>query len=115
MLRRRVFRELCKRKEEKMLKRFEEEVENVKMEEQIWRIVNRERKRKIPIEEEIKIEEWEKHFMHLLEGSKDDRIELVERRRREGDQEEEVKNKEIEEQIRKLKRKKASRVDGIVS
>lgn len=109
-----MFRELCKRKEEKMLKRFEEEVENVKIEE-IWRIVNRERKRKIPIEEEIKIEEWEKHFMHLLEGSKDDRIELVERRRREGDQEEEVKNKEIEEQIRKLKRKKPAGVDGIVS
>lgn len=114
MLQRRVFRELCKRKERKMLKRFEEEVENVKMKE-IWRIVNRERKRKIPIEEEIKIEEWENHFMQLLEGSKDDRIELIERRRREGDQEEEVKNKEIEEQIRKLKRKKAAGVDGIVS
>ncbi|XP_024884581.1 trichohyalin-like [Temnothorax curvispinosus] len=110
---RREFREMCRRKEEKRLENYEEEVRSAKTEEQIWKIINKERKKRVPIEEDIKMEEWENHFMQLLEGSKEDRREEVERRSKEEDGELEIQDQEIEEQINNLKRRKAAGVDGI--
>lgn len=56
------------------------------------------------IQENISMEEWKKHF--LFEGSKNDRKEL-DKRSLEGDQEENLKNEEIEEQ--KAEKKKGGR------
>ncbi|XP_077270175.1 uncharacterized protein LOC143901623 [Temnothorax americanus] len=110
---RREFRELYRRKEEKRLEKYEEEVRSAKTEEQIWKIINKERKKRVPIEEDIKMEEWENHFMQLLGGSKVDKREEVKRRSKEEDGELEIQDQEIEEQINNLK-KKAAGVDGIV-
>lgn len=61
------------------------------------------------------MEEWEKHFSQLLEGSKNGEREIADKRKVEGDQEEDLKDEEIEEQIRRLKKKKAAGVDEIGS
>lgn len=44
---RREFRKLCRRKEEERREKLEEEVRNCRTKTQIWRIINRERKRVI--------------------------------------------------------------------
>lgn len=111
----REFRELCKRKEEVRLERIEEEIRNCRTETQIWKIINKERKRVAPIQEDISMEEWKRHFMRLLEGSEKDKREEAEKRNLEGDQEEDIRDEEIEEQIKKLKKKKAAGTDGIES
>lgn len=38
------------------------------LEEQVWKMINRERKRKKEIKERIKMEEWERHFREILGG-----------------------------------------------
>ncbi|XP_024890649.1 histone-lysine N-methyltransferase, H3 lysine-79 specific-like [Temnothorax curvispinosus] len=60
---RKEFREMCRRKEEKRLEKYEEEVRSAKTEEQIWKIIYKERKKRVLIEEDIEMEEWEKYFM----------------------------------------------------
>ncbi|KMQ91376.1 neurofilament medium polypeptide-like protein [Lasius niger] len=59
--------------------------------------------------------DWKNHFQHLLEGSEKDKKEDVERRSLNEDQEEELRDEEIEKQIKKLKRKKAVGADGLGS
>jgi len=49
-----------------------------------------------------------------LEEEKGTDEETGEKRRMEGDQEEELREKEIEYQLKKIKKKKATGVDGIV-
>jgi len=56
------------------------------------------------------MEEWEKHFLELLEGEKGTG---EEKREEWGDQEEELREEEIEIQLKKIKRKKATGVDDI--
>jgi len=58
--------------------------------------------------------DWEKHFLSLLEGEKGTSEETEKKRRLEGDQEEELGKKKIEVQLKKIKKKKATGVDGIV-
>jgi len=58
---RREFRELCKRKEEGRKEKLEEEVRNCRTEAQIWRIINKERKRVILSQENIKMGDWKNH------------------------------------------------------
>jgi len=60
------------------------------------------------------MEDWEKHFLELLEGEKGISEEIGEKKRMEGDQEEELGEKEIEIQLKKIKKKKATGIDGIV-
>jgi len=55
----------------------------------------------------------EKHFLELFEGKKGTSEKTREKRRMEGDQEEELREEEIEIQLKKIKRKKATGVDDI--
>jgi len=110
---RREFREKCKKKEERNRKRIEEEINSITTEAQIWRFVNLRRKKARIIEENINMEDWEKHFLELLEGEKGTGEETEEKGKMEGDQEEELKEEEIEIQLKKIKRKKAIGVDDI--
>lgn len=62
------------------------------------------------------MENWKNHFQHLLEGSEKNNREVAEKRSLDGDQEEKLGDEEIEEQIKKMKRKKtADAADGIGS
>jgi len=85
---RREFREKCKEKEERDRKLIEEEIKNITAQEQIWKFVNLGRKKARIVEENISMEDWEKHFLELLEGEKGTVEETGERRRMEGNQEE---------------------------
>lgn len=46
------------------------EEENLRTETQIWKWINKGRKRRKKYNEEIKMEEWERYFIRLLEGDK---------------------------------------------
>jgi len=75
--------------------------------------VNLGRKKARIVEENINMEKWEKHFLKLLEGEKGTDEEIEETRRMEEDQEEELREEEIEIQLKKIKRKKVTGVDDI--
>jgi len=75
--------------------------------------VNLGRKKARIVEENISMEEWERHFLELLEGERGTNEETGEKRRMERDQEEELREEEIEIQLKKIKRKKATGVDDI--
>jgi len=92
----REFREKCKEKEERNRKRIEEEIKNITTKAQIWKFVNLGREKATIVEENISMEDWKKHFLELLEGEKGIGKETEEKRRMEGDQEEETGEEEIE-------------------
>jgi len=65
---RREFREKCKEKEERNRKRIEKEIKNIATEAQIWKFVNLGKKKARIVEKNISMENWEKHFLEILEG-----------------------------------------------
>jgi len=103
--------ELCEKREE-WSKREVEELNGIRTETEVWKYINKERKVRDKVSEEISMEGWRQHFMGVLEGT-DERI-LGEERRR-GDDEENLADEEIEKQIRRLRRGKAAWPDGIRS
>ncbi|KAH0821274.1 hypothetical protein GEV33_001517 [Tenebrio molitor] len=109
---RKRYKLVCKEKKEK--KRMEEEMKmkGIKTEEEVWRYINRERKKKGEIvSDRITMEEWRKYFSELLWGE-ENRQEKEKRQYRVGEIEE-ITREELEQQLRKLKRKKAPGRDGI--
>jgi len=104
----REFREKCKKKEERNRKRIKEEIKSIITEAQIWKFVNLGRKKAKIVEENMSMEDWEKHFVELLEGEKGTGEETGEKRRMEGNQEEELEEEEIKIQLKKIKKKKAT-------
>jgi hypothetical protein len=109
---RKRYKLVCKQKKEK--KRMEEEMKmkGIKTEEEVWRYINRERKKKGEIvSDRITMEEWRKYFSELL-GGEENRQEKEKRQHRVGEIEE-ITREELEQQLRKLKRKKAPGRDGI--
>ncbi|KAH0820296.1 hypothetical protein GEV33_002495 [Tenebrio molitor] len=109
---RKRYKLVCKEKKEK--KRMEEEMKmkGIKTEEEVWRYINRERKKKGEIvSDRITMEEWRKYFSELL-GGEENRQEKEKRQYRVGEIEE-ITREELEQQLRKLKRKKAPGRDGI--
>ncbi|KAH0820667.1 hypothetical protein GEV33_002124 [Tenebrio molitor] len=109
---RKTYKLVCKEKKEK--KRMEEEMKmkGIKTEEEVWRYINRERKKKGEIvSDRITMEEWRKYFSELL-GGEENRQEKEKRQHRVGEIEE-ITREELEQQLRKLKRKKAPGRDGI--
>jgi len=57
---------MCEKKKKEENDRWEEIVEKARNEKDIWKIVNR-KKRRI-VNEEIEAEEWREYFMELLGG-----------------------------------------------
>ncbi|XP_018402019.1 PREDICTED: uncharacterized protein LOC108779148 [Cyphomyrmex costatus] len=109
------YRKLCEGKKEIGRERLIEEAEAAKSEKDVWKIVNRERRRKKGINEEISMKEWKEHFENLLEGDKrgerwkteEEGIEMLK-----GDKIERV---EISQVIKGLKKGKAAGKDGLVN
>jgi hypothetical protein len=90
----------------------EMKMKGIKTEEEVWRYINRERKKKGEIvSDRITMEEWRKYFSELL-GGEENRQEKEKRQHRVGEIEEIIRE-ELEQQLRKLKRKKAPGRDGI--
>lgn len=49
----------------------------------MWEVINKERKRRKKVNEEIEMSEWKEHFMRTL-GESEGRVVREEKRRREG-------------------------------
>jgi hypothetical protein len=94
------------------MQREEGKMKGIKTEEEVWRYINRERKKKGEIvSDRITMKEWRKYFSELL-GGEENRQEKEKRQHRVGEIEE-ITIEELEQQLRKLKRKKAPGMDGI--
>jgi hypothetical protein len=75
----------------------------------VWKYINRERKKKESVNEEITIQEWEEYFMKLLEGIKEKGKTKTEMKKKQtAPKKTEITVEEVERQIRKLKKRKAS-------
>ncbi|KZC15032.1 hypothetical protein WN55_08624 [Dufourea novaeangliae] len=103
---RRRHRELCKTKREKRKEEVVEEVKAVKTESEAWKIINKYRKKRTRISNEIPPKKWKEYFMNLLGGKEQGEAERRIRKRREEDDERDLTTEEIEEQIQKLKKKR---------
>jgi hypothetical protein len=67
-------RERCREKKKQKREREEKEIKEIRTEREVWKYINRESKKKEPVNEEITIQEWEEYFMKLLEGRKEGEV-----------------------------------------
>jgi len=110
------YRIVCEGKKRKERERWEREIESVKTERQVWKVVRRERggKRR-KVDQRIKMKDWERHFKELLGGVEERLRGKRNKRKREEDREEDISKEEIDWAIRKMKEKKAAGGDGITN
>ena len=108
----RKYGRMCEEKRKEELERWEKELEGVRTEGQVWKVVNRERKRRKRVNEGIKMEAWEEHFKGLL-GGVEWRVRRSGRSERGEDREEGIRKEEIGRVIRNLKEGKAGGGGGI--
>ena len=108
-IKRKEYKQLCTRKKEEEKKKLQEEVANIHREGDVWKFIGKHRKQRNKISQKISIETWENHFKQLLDGKSTRKVIAIER----GEVKEELTDEEIENQIKKLKKKKASGSDGI--
>ncbi|XP_025262551.1 golgin subfamily A member 6-like protein 22 [Camponotus floridanus] len=124
---RKEYKKLLKEKLEKEGEKIIEEMRRDKTEKKFWEIVNQNRNGREGIDENIRREDWIKHFTKQLGGTEIDIGEEGERTEEVTNEElekggsrgadckitEEITEEEIEVTIRKLKKKKAVGPDGI--
>jgi hypothetical protein len=101
----RRYRERCREKKKQKREREEKEIKEIRTEREVWKYINRERKKKEPVSEEIIIQEWEEYFMKLLEGRKEEGKVGTQRKEKQTVTEEiEITAEEVERHIRHLNR-----------
>lgn len=64
----RKYGRLCEEKRKKEVERWEKELEGIRTEEQVWKVINRGRKWRRTVNEGIKTVEWDEHFKGVLGG-----------------------------------------------
>lgn len=64
------YKRICEKKRREKLEGWEKEVEKARDEAHVWKIINRERKRRKGIKEEIEMIKWDKHFREQLRQSR---------------------------------------------
>lgn len=96
---------MCERKKREENDRWQKEAEQVRSERDVWEIVNRGRRKRKRVNENIEEKEWRDYFMRLLGG--------MEHRVVRGNGEGELSTEEIREAVRSLKDGKAAGCDGI--
>lgn len=57
---------MCEEKKKKEMERWVEEMKEVNSEKQVWKVVNRKRKKKRGVNEDIEMGEWDRYFRDLL-------------------------------------------------
>ncbi|XP_067207866.1 golgin subfamily A member 6-like protein 22 [Linepithema humile] len=111
---RKEYKKLCERKRKEENEKWGKKAREVKRESEVWEIINRERKRRVRINDGIEMEEWKEYFMRLLKGAERKVVKGNGRRKKEeGDEEEEISREEIKETIKRLRNGKAMGADGI--
>lgn len=71
--RREYIRELCEEKKREKNEEWERKPRKVRMEGQVWEVVNREKRKRRKVNGEIKMGEWEEYFRRML-GGVDNRV-----------------------------------------
>ena len=94
-----------------------EKIKKIKIEQEAWKYINKYRRRREDIDEDISEEEWKNHFMKILEGTEHKEGRKTEGHRAEEkimeEREDNIKKKEVIYQLRNLKEKKAIGEDGL--
>lgn len=86
------------------------------MEGKVWELVNRERRSRKRINEEIKLEDWKEYFMGLLGGVEERVVRDIERENRmEGQDERDIEWEKVMKMIRRIKDGKVMGRDGVLS
>ncbi|XP_024867350.1 uncharacterized protein LOC112451550, partial [Temnothorax curvispinosus] len=109
------YKKLCEGKKRREMEKWEAEVKQIRTEGQVWKVVNKERKRRRRVNEGISMQEWDGYFKELLGGVKG-RVVMGTRRgegREEEEEEEEIRREEVWEVVRKLRERKAMGSDEI--
>jgi len=93
-------------------------VEKVRRENDVWEVINKERKKRKRIEmngrnEDIDRREWKEYFMRLLGGIEGKVVKGTGGEGREGKEEKRISREEVRRAIRKIKEGKACGIDGI--
>ncbi|XP_033362525.1 golgin subfamily A member 6-like protein 22 [Bombus vosnesenskii] len=91
-----ALKQWCKQRKEKQEEEEMEKINKLKTKQEAWKYINKYRRRRKVVGEEIREEEWKNHFMETLEGT-----ENKEDRRTEGRREEEESKEEREDNIEK--------------
>lgn len=68
---RKDYRKWCTKERSEFEKKEEEKLRSIRTEEEVWRYINKFRKKKEKIDESINLESWKAHFMDLLRGSEE--------------------------------------------
>lgn len=98
---RKEYKEWCREKRREHESQEEEKIKRIRTEQEAWKCINRFRKRREGIDEEISEEKWKKHFMKTLEGE-EQVMEAVMMEEGEGGEEEEEKEEDSEMTKEKL-------------
>lgn len=96
------------RKRKRIQKSKGKKIKKIKTETEAWKYINKKRKKKTSISKQITVEKWEQHFMRLLHGKGEEKTKSEQKTWEEEDPKEDIILKEMERQIRKLKKKKAA-------
>ncbi|KAJ3656122.1 hypothetical protein Zmor_015220 [Zophobas morio] len=101
------YRKLCREKKEEIQQEKEEKMKAIRTEQEASHYINKERKNKITISEDIPIIQWKKHFMELLNG-KEERIVAQDSKTGSGgrEREAEIRIEEVGKQVGRLKKEK---------
>ncbi|XP_070162472.1 golgin subfamily A member 6-like protein 22 [Polyergus mexicanus] len=115
---RREYKIWCDNEKKKHEKEEEKKIKLIRTEEKAWKYINKYRKKREKIDENIDLESWNSHFMELLGGTKERRIMEEDRREEEGigknkQEVEEITKEELMKQLKRLKRGKAPGENGI--
>lgn len=125
-LEKKKWREFIEEKKMKLRGKEEKEFKGLKNEAEIWKVINKKRGKKVKITNSIKDESWEKYFRELLEGEDREEENGGEEPKGEEDKEslgeieetikdeENVRKEEVWRALKRMKRRKAPSVDGIL-
>lgn len=96
----------CREKKKEYERQEEEKIRKIKTEQEAWKYINRFRKRRKGVSEEISEERWKRYFMETLEGEEQTALEEGEEEREMEEKREEESEITKEELIKQLKRMK---------
>lgn len=108
---RKEWRVICKSREREWSREQMEELKKIKHETQVWKFINKHRKKRDLKGNSIGKEEWVEHFTLLLEGSREKKI--GEKREAVDEEEGTLDAREIYQTIKNLRKGKAAGCDGI--
>lgn len=110
---RQEFRKLCTEKEENYKEQEIKSIKALKSETEIWKYINKGRKTRTTCSKDITTRKFKEHFMNILEGSEEEKGGSRRAVLNTEEDEKDLEVDEIDKQIKKLKKKKATGTDGI--